>query len=65
MRKLTVDAIAEGQDLEGASSYPNIVRPGVPVEEMYGGKERVKELQRIRDVYDPKRVMDLAGGWHF
>lgn len=65
VRKLSVDAANEGQDLDGASSYPNIVRPGVSVEEMYGGAARVDMLRGIRDVYDPKRVMDLTGGWHF
>ncbi|THU84490.1 FAD-binding domain-containing protein [Dendrothele bispora CBS 962.96] len=63
VNKLKTDAEEEGQEVENASLYPNIVVAGKPLEKLYGSK--LQRLREIRDVYDPTRVMDMAGGWHF
>ncbi|KAK7449166.1 hypothetical protein VKT23_013316 [Stygiomarasmius scandens] len=61
--QLKADAEAEGQEVGNASLYPNIVVAGKPAEQIYG--KNLGRLREIRDTYDPHRVMDLAGGWHF
>jgi len=61
--KIREDAITEGQSLDGASLYPNLPIVDTPLEAMYGSN--LGRLRKIRDIYDPSRVMDLAGGWHF
>ena len=63
MAKLRVDAEDEGQVLDNASLYPNLPISNTPMERMYGGN--LGKLRLLRDKYDPKRVMDLTGGWKF
>lgn len=61
--KLRDDVQDEGQILETASLYPNLPLPDTPMERMYG--KNLRKLRLLRDKYDPKRVMDLTGGWKF
>ena len=61
--QIRADAEAEGQSLVNASLYPNLPLLGTPMELMYG--KNLERLRDIRAVYDPHRVMDLSGGWHF
>lgn len=60
---LRVKAIEEGQDVANVALYPNVAVYGTPLEDMYGSN--LERLRKIRAVYDPTRVMDLAGGWKF
>jgi hypothetical protein len=64
----TVDRIRtvaeeDGQDLTGASLYPNLPIEGTSMERMYG--KNLGRLRELRDKFDPSRVMDLTGGWKF
>lgn len=56
-------AIAEGQNLTGASLYPNIVPADTPLQAMYGS--HLERLHAIKQRYDPNNVMGLAGGFKF
>jgi FAD/FMN-containing dehydrogenase len=54
-------AIAEGiYDAEFAI-YPNYASADTTPEELYG--KNLPRLREIRQAVDPKRVMDLAGGF--
>ncbi|KAI9438134.1 FAD-binding domain-containing protein [Lactarius indigo] len=55
--------IQDGQKLENAAAYVNYAISGTPLENMYGGN--LPRLRRIKEKYDPKDVMGLAGGWKF
>ena len=56
-------AIAEGQNLTGASLYPNIVPADTSLKAMYGS--HIERLHAIKQRYDPNNVMGLAGGFKF
>ncbi|KAI0071682.1 FAD-binding domain-containing protein [Panus rudis PR-1116 ss-1] len=58
---LTQVAMDEGQDLTNASPYGNYAIFVTPVDEIFG--QNLARMRRIKDNYDPQRVMDLAGGW--
>ncbi len=53
----------DGQDLKNAAAYVNYAISGTPLEKIYGGN--LPRLREIREKYDPKDVMGLAGGWKF
>ena len=56
----------EGQGVpgpHGAGLYNNYAIFGTPLEKIYG--DNVARLAEIREKYDPKNVMGLAGGWKF
>ena len=55
--------IKDGQDLKNAAPYVNYALFGTPLETMYG--QHLERLREIREEYDPKDVMGLAGGWKF
>ena len=55
--------IQDGQDLKNAAAYVNYAISGTPLEKIYGGN--LPRLREIREKYDPKDVMGLAGGWKF
>ncbi|KAI9451166.1 FAD-binding domain-containing protein [Lactarius psammicola] len=55
--------IRDGQDLKDAPPYSNYALFGTPVTRIYGA--HVERLHEIREKYDPKNVMGLAGGWKF
>ena len=67
MRTSTASLIAagmkDGQDLENVARYPNYALFGTPLEKMYG--RNLERLRKIREKYDPKGIMRLAGGWKF
>ena len=67
MRKLSASiiqaGIKDGQDLKHAARYTNYALYGTPLEKKYGGN--VERLRKIRKRYDPRRVMDLTGGFKF
>ena len=56
-------ALADGQDLSTAAVYVNYALFDTPLKDMYGGN--VARLHEIKTKIDPKRVMDLAGGFKF
>jgi len=58
-------AIAEGQKVGGASQiiYPNYALADTPLETLYG--PNVARLRSIKKRYDPRGVMNLAGGFKF
>jgi hypothetical protein len=56
-------AIADGQNLTDAAVYVNYALFDTPLEDMYGAN--VAKLRAIKAEIDPKRVMDLAGGFKF
>ncbi|KAI0061079.1 FAD-binding domain-containing protein [Artomyces pyxidatus] len=56
-------AVAEGQDVAGATIYVNYALYDTPLEGIYGGN--VARLQAIRKSVDPNGVMGLAGGFKF
>jgi hypothetical protein len=62
MARVRATATAVGQDLSEEVVYPNYALAGEPVESFYG-KANVKKLKLLTEVYDPLKVMDLAGGW--
>ena len=55
--------IKDGQALKNAAPYVNYALFGTPLETMYG--QHLERLREIREEYDPKDVMGLAGGWKF
>lgn len=55
-------AIEEGIYSESFTSYPNYAISGTTAEELYG-EANAERLREIRDIYDPEKVMDLAGGF--
>jgi hypothetical protein len=55
-------ATALGQDLSEEVVYPNYAIAGEPVESFYG-KANTKKLRTLTALYDPLKVMSLAGGW--
>jgi len=67
MRALSAEliqaGIKDGQDLEHAAHYTNYALFGTPLKQMYG--KNVPKLRKIRELYDPHRVMDLTGGFKF
>ncbi|KAI0260007.1 hypothetical protein BC834DRAFT_832532 [Gloeopeniophorella convolvens] len=56
-------AEADGQPVGHAARYPNYALAGTQLKDMYGAN--VPRLQHIQQKYDPKGVMDLAGGFKF
>jgi hypothetical protein len=54
-------AVADGQDVDGAFSYPNYALFGTPIDRLYGAN--LKRLSAIRSSVDPNGVMALAGGF--
>ena len=56
-------ALADGQDLSHAAVYVNYALFDTPLEDIYGGN--LPRLRSIKAKIDPKRVMDLAGGFKF
>ena len=63
-RVLTETAIADGQQLDGLSLYPNYALAGTPVAEMYGGN--VQRLASVEQAIDPNNVMkDLTTFFDF
>jgi hypothetical protein len=55
--------IKDGQDLSNAAPYVNYALFGTPLERMYGSN--LERLRAIRKRYDPRGIMELAGGWKF
>lgn len=55
-------AIAEGIYLPSFTAYPNYAISDTAAEDLYGDVN-VGRLREIRAKVDPKRVMDLAGGF--
>ncbi|KAK4170851.1 hypothetical protein QBC36DRAFT_111704 [Triangularia setosa] len=55
-------AIEEGIYSDSFTSYPNYAISGTTAEELYG-EVNAERLREIRDIYDPAKVMDLAGGF--
>lgn len=60
---LTNVAVGEGQDIANTPLYNNYALYSKPAEKMYG--KNLGRLWWTREKYDPRRVMDLAGGWKF
>jgi len=56
-------AIADGQNLSHAAVYVNYALFDTPLEDIYGWN--LARLRQIKANIDPKRVMDLAGGFKF
>ena len=53
----------QGALYENSPRYNNYAIYDTPLSELYG--ENLPVLQRLKKKYDPKRVMDLTGGWRF
>lgn len=62
-RHLTNVALGEGQDIAETPLYNNYALYSKPAEVMY--ERNLGRLRWVREEYDPRRVMDLAGGWKF
>jgi hypothetical protein len=56
-------ALADGQNVSDAAVYVNYALYSTPLEDIYGGN--LARLRKIKAEIDPKRVMDLAGGFKF
>lgn len=55
--------VATGQNIYDPefTVYPNYAISNTTAEELYG--ENTKRLREIKERIDPKRIMDLAGGF--
>lgn len=60
---IKAQAVAGGQDVADAAVYGNYAIFDTPVENIYG--RHLPRLKRIREAYDPRGVMGLAGGFKF
>ena len=60
---IKAQAAAGGQDVADAAVYGNYAIFDTPVEDIYG--RHLPRLKRIRETYDPRGVMGLAGGFKF
>jgi len=58
-------AVSEGQPVGGAAQikYPNYALADTPLENLYG--PNVARLRAIKQHYDPRNIMALAGGFKF
>jgi len=58
-------AVAEGQKVDGSLQikYPNYALADTPLVNLYG--KNVARLQSLKQRYDPRNVMSLAGGFKF
>jgi FAD/FMN-containing dehydrogenase len=56
-------AIADGQDVASAALYGNYAISDTPLKDIYGSN--LARLKRIKETYDPRDVMGLAGGFKF
>ena len=55
-------AVEMGQDIAHVGEYANYALFTTPTVEIYG-KENLARLRKIRDVIDPERIFNLAGGF--
>ena len=60
---IKAEALAAGQDIENAPLYGNNAIFDTPLKDIYGNN--VPRLRRIKERYDPRDVMGLAGGYRF
>jgi len=60
---ITATAESEGQKLADLPLYSDYSLSDIPLEKLY--TVNLPRLQRLRKKYDPKKIMDLAGGFHF
>lgn len=60
---LTSVALSQGQDVANTPLYDNYALYSQPAEKVYG--KNLGRLRRVRETYDPWRVLDLVGGWNF
>jgi hypothetical protein len=56
-------ALADGQNVSHASVYSNYALYSTPLKDMFGAN--LPRLSNIQTEIDPKKVMDLAGGFRF
>lgn len=56
-------AIADGQDVANAALYGNYAISDTPLKDIYGSN--LGRLKKIKETYDPRNVMGLAGGFKF
>lgn len=62
MNRLKEIAAAEGiYDAAEFTIYPNYAIANTTAEELYG--ENTQRLREIKQRFDPRRIMDLAGGF--
>ena len=54
-------AVADGQNVSHAAVYPNNALFDTPLEDLYG--DNLPRLRAIKQAFDPKNVMGLAGGF--
>jgi FAD/FMN-containing dehydrogenase len=54
-------ASEQGALYENSPRYNNYAIYETPLSSIYG--ENLRALQKLKKRYDPKRVMNLAGGW--
>ena len=59
--QLTRVAEMSGQQVQHAPHYPNYAIFSTPLEKIYGGN--LEKLRLLKLLFDPGRVMNLAGGW--
>lgn len=62
VNRLRKIAIEEGIYKPDFTQYPNYSISNTTAEELYGPKN-TQRLRKIKKQIDPKRVMDLAGGF--
>jgi hypothetical protein len=62
LERLKQVAIEDGIYGDHFTQYPNYALANTTSEELYGSQHAAR-LSRIRDIIDPDRVMDLAGGF--
>ena len=54
--------VAKNEGIFVETKYPNYAVTGTPAETLYGGQNAAR-LRSIRDAVDPRKVMNLAGGF--